>query len=284
MKLTASMMVIVLGIGFLAWKLCFPRGGIPTVVPALEQQWDEQIYGLDEHEVIRFFWPVMKVRRGRSVDPPINFAPPEETHCVFEVGPRETDSIGQSGGPDSVRTAINWCAKLSELDFEVPKDIPGLPAYGDWLIRDRTPTQRLMPALQSALSAIAGRQFIIECSVVDREVIVVSGKWNFREANPDPNFSYTAAPGTLLRHVNRGALDESFQSLEEKIHYKIISEIDGPQSRQVRWTSGGYLGYREIDAVLSTLEAQTSLKFTRTHRRIPIWLLREQSATTQASK
>ncbi|HEV8378202.1 MAG TPA: hypothetical protein VGP99_05085 [Tepidisphaeraceae bacterium] len=287
MKFMVCILAGTLAIGLLAWKVSLPRS-IPVTVPALEQQWDQQVYGLDDNEVIRFFFPALKVRRGRTVDPPIGFAPPEETHCVYEVGPRATDSTGQSGGPDSVRSAINWCARLDELDFEVPEDIPGLPAYGDWLIRGGAPTARMIPALQSLLSAIGGREFVNECALGDREVIVVSGKWNFSEpAGPHRYFSYTAKTRVASqyrgseRDIWSGSLDDSFRFLEERIHIKIINEVDQPYPREVRWFGNGYPYSRDVDAFLSTLQQQTSLTFTRTHREIPIWFLLEKSPTTQ---
>jgi hypothetical protein len=271
-------------IGIAAWKLCCPRQDISMTLPALEQRWDEQVYTLDRDEAVRFVSPSITAGRENRFNQLFNFVTPTDrkfAHAVFDVDSSGISPIGEYVGEDTIRDAILRCAGLSELEFELPEHLPVYSTRGDWFTRDIS-TDRKMQALQSVLSAIAGRELIIEKRRVPREVIVVSGKWNFQEPKDrDECFSYTTAQRMLDRHIHAGNFDESLQSLQKGLKRKVINETDAPAPGQLRWISRNLWNQdrQRIDRCLISLEKQTSLKFIRTEREIPIWFLREEQAS-----
>jgi hypothetical protein len=170
-------------------------------------------------------------------------------------------------------------------DLELPQEIAQLPAEGDWMVRQEAPLERRMKALESILSGITGRKLSIERPLVERDVIIAAGKWDFHPTN-DPNaaFSYI-----FVRDMNRGGmgtLADSFKSLGEVLRRKVLDETDEPRPREVFWTGRGYfpsggLNDSGRNELLASLEKQTSLKFLQTRRAIPVWIVSDQSATTQ---
>ena len=77
-------------------------------------------------------------------------------------------------------------------------------------------------------------------------------------------------------------LDASTYGLGEVLRRKVIDETDEPRPPQVYWTLRG-LSYRHDNewgnAILASVERQTSLKFVQTRRVIPVWIVSEKGRT-----
>ena len=269
MKALISFILAVLLIAFLAWKLCYVR--TPATVAALPKQWHEQMYGLDEGEVMRFVTPpsVRLSGYGGSM-----------LHWVVP---------GQSIAPYYTSDARNsfWCVwlitLLRDLDVEIPRKAAWLPVAGDWVVRPQEPAEKKLRAMVSLMSRVSGRNIVLERELVERDVLLAQGEWSYKPLatttrphevqltlDGSPDSFRTAEFTDFLRHA---------ESLADR---RIIDEISGKRPQEVSWKwKSGIIRVddsAELDRFIANLERQTSLKFVKARRRIWMWLVRERSA------
>jgi hypothetical protein len=160
------------------------------------------------------------------------------------------------------------------------------------MLRNDAPMERRMAALQTILSSVTGRNLAIEPRPKERDVIVVSGKWELHALRSDERFPdgihfYTAASDlTKNAGASRGEFKDMLSWLSRLTQWKVVDETQGPRPDRLQWynhraLSGGRLSEVEQDQLLENLTKQTSLEFVRTKRMIPIWFVREKPAATQ---
>jgi drug/metabolite transporter superfamily protein YnfA len=292
--------VVVLAV--LAWLLCFAQK--PTGPAALGKKWHEQVYSLDEDEVLRLIPPPYSPQRavdfGRGRGPPTALG--EMVYQLQQGGTRVTQ---RSYGGGYLVNAVQWVMFLSRPRVEYVKDLMLVPYAGDWIVRTDAPLERRAEALQSILRQAMGRQISIERRMEDREVIVASGKWELRQ---DPELArlikeralgefpfatthlYTTAlsptPGVRWDDVKTGDLPEFLRVLEQGTMWRFEDEVTEPRPRFVTWRRDPELrrtptGQWNPAELLANVERQTSLKFNKTRRTVPVWFVLEESAPTR---
>jgi len=278
MKWLLTIFAAVLAIGSVAWKLCFLSQNVPTATPSLLNQWEDQVYSLENDELVRFIPPPFSPQRSvRFLVPKAQRSPPQLMCRIINGQIAFTASTSKSG---TVHSAFVLCVYLSRSpNLELPGDLGKLPADGDWIVRDEASLPRRMQAMESILSGITGRRLAVERPSVERDVIVAKGKWALNPSN-DPREARFYTPKRDTRSGAMGTLADSFAILERELGRKIIDETDQPRPREVYWTPRSYSDWAVDDSWLNpallSLEKQSSLKFIQTRRVIPVWIVSEK--------
>ena len=295
MVLAGLLLAFVLGLTLLAWNLLHVQS--PPLPPKLASDWHNQTYGLDDDELERFVPPPYSPRRMQDFGRGWGGSAPKgyTGQLSYHATPGQTKNWGMSSSQGDVLSGIAWCNGLTLADLDIPDELRRLPLDGDWVVRINAPVDERMKALESICRDATRRDLVFEKKLAERDVIVVRGDWNFvpmqvgREKRTPRRsiYFYTdkldekegAGGGT-------GKLKDIFHRLEEIAQRKIIDEVSGYPTGDVEW----YNNYSENDAhksekkmamLLDNLAKQTSLEFVRTRRMIPIWFVRDRSATTQ---
>ena len=286
MKLLLTILAAALVIGIMAWRLSFPADR-PTAIPALPEQWDEAVYSLDSDETIRFVPPPFTPQRSaRFIASAFPGAQRPQMRVMFRVIGGKVAYVAPATGMATVDSAFRWCTHLyRSAQLEFTQELAQLPADGDWVVRDEAPPQRRLKALESILSRVTGRKLAIEQLPVERDVIIVRGKWDFHPGGDLKAMAFYLPEGDS-RRSGWGTLADSFMSLERDLHRRIIDETEEPHPAWVYWSGRGFSnpgGQHESwrNEALAAIEKQTSLKFEQTRRVIPVWIVNDRSANTQ---
>jgi len=125
----------VLVVGILAWKMCHVSS--PAAFPALTTQWHEQVYGLDEDDVVRFIPPpyspqrMQIMARGYYQHP----MPGVMGQLAFYTGPGRGPMypFGLMSTLGDLKEALEWSTIGEERGIE--GDLGNLAVNGDWFIR-----------------------------------------------------------------------------------------------------------------------------------------------------
>jgi hypothetical protein len=273
-------------IAVLAWRLCFPAD-VTMAIPALSAQWDEAVYSLDADETLRFVPPPFTPQRSAQfMASAFLGARRPEMRVMFRVIGDKIAYTAPVTGTGTVDSAFRWCTHLyRSAQLEFSRELGQMPADGDWIVRDEAPPQRRLKALESILSRITGRKLAIERLAVERDVIIVRGKWDFHPGGDLKAMAFYLPEGDS-RRSGWGTLADSFMSLERDLHRRIIDETEEPHPAWVYWSGRGFSnpgGQHESwrNEALAAIEKQTSLKFEQTRRVIPVWIVNDRSANTQ---
>jgi hypothetical protein len=288
------MVMVILSIaGIAVWKISFVTP--PTAPPNLTQRWHEQTYGLEEDEVLRFVPPPFSPRRLQLV-PGRFLSSSNSPGQVFYRSDRGPDNWTDIDATGSVYSAALSTLGLTPLDLDVPPGLRSIKADGDWFIRIPSPLERRAQALQSILSAVTGRDLVIEYRQVTRDAVVASGTFQFR-ALPGYEGAADLPPILLQLYVDEqdiqqervswgeGRWPKFFADLQSMTYTPFIDEVEGPRQTFMVWKK--WAAPRPItaapasDRFLSNLEKQTSLRFTREKRQVWTWVMRQRVVATQ---
>ncbi|HEV8292639.1 MAG TPA: hypothetical protein VGP94_11980, partial [Tepidisphaeraceae bacterium] len=284
MALAALMLASLVGLSLLVWKIGL--GASPTAAPGLSKQWHEQVYSLDPDEVVRFVPPPYSPQRMQDFARGWAGAPPKNElgQLVYHVLPTRTMQWGMSSGRGNLGSALMWSTGLTSADLNLPAKLGQLPADGDWIARINSPVDGRMKALESILSAVTGKELIIEKKPLERDVIVARGTYAFQEdedyaalatnrgiGKPRPGevHLYTVPISPILgAGGGTGNMAEFLKRLEETAHRKFIDEVQEPRPASIQWSnnSSQYLAATsnaKLDNLLTNVQKQTSLQFSK---------------------
>jgi len=205
-----------------------------------------------------------------------------QMRVMFRVIGGKVAYTAPTTGAGTVDSAFRWCTHLyRSAQLEFSQELGRLPADGDWIVRQEAPPERRLKALESILSRITGRKLAIERLAVERDVIIVRGKWDFHPGNDSKAMAFYLPDGDPRRD-GWGTLADSFFSLEKDLQRRIIDETEEPHPARVNWSSRGFSspgGRQESwrNEALANIETQTSLKFVQTRRVISVWIVSEKA-------
>ena len=240
MRAAGTIAIAVIVLVVLAWKLCFVT--TPTAAPALSKQWHEQVYGLDEDEVLRFIPPPYSPARMKAFARGWAGAPPkkETGQLVYHELRTRTQHWGMSSAAGDVKSALEYTSRLAVAQLDIAPEVRKLPADGDWILRigistfdtGDQPVERRMTALQSILSAVTRRNLLIQKRTVEKDVIIASGRWTFqpitggrRTSIPAIHFYTDTLDPQQGAGGGSGDLNAVFHRVEEITHRTLIDEV-----------------------------------------------------------
>lgn len=198
-----------------AWKVSFAAK--PAAVPALTQQWHEQVYSLDEDETVRFIPPPYTPLRKREKQ--LGFAiygkdiyhlslqswTPWQVPKRLWIGAGVPNIPGPPPRPTpvgNVRAAVEFCALGYWPDAVVAEELKNIAVDGDWIVRGETPFDQRMIAMQSILKFVTGRDLVVAYEPLEHEV----DDWSLLLEDHGPLKvikDRVSGPGVILRERKR---------------------------------------------------------------------------------
>jgi hypothetical protein len=187
--------------------------------------------------------------------------------------------------PSSV---IQSVAGVRTYQMEVPAALAALDVGGDYLLREPSTPQQKLDGLAKIFGEVARKQLRFVQKELERDVVVVRGSYQFKPKldAPDPTVInlYSDAFDPPQRNSGGGTvpLPSLMESVSSLLDTPIIVDGDlgspGPVKFKVHQSlyRARAQGPSSLDKVLANLSDQTGLKFERTKRPSPVWVLEEQ--------
>jgi len=175
-----------------------PQNRIQSVIaeqyadPDLEKEFQE-VYSLDKDEIIKLIKPPFVLGRQEYFQKPSS------------IYPRVFDSLDSRGaiqacllwdGEALMETSLSgWvmthkkpkleytlllALHMQQYDFDLPKELNIEMSYGDWIVRADSPRNEQLLCLQEIIYAETNRTIRFEERTIEREVIIVSGRYEFK--------------------------------------------------------------------------------------------------------
>ena len=283
MRAAIAIVAAILAIAIVAWKLCLIVK--PTAIPALPKQWHDQVYGLDDDEVIRLIAPPFPLQRASGFLPAGQFTG-QTMHLVRTDG--QVQPIGWTSKTGTVRSALAHCVNIPQAELRVQPHAGSVVVDGDWIVREQIRDERRMQALALILDSATARKIQVTENAIYAYCVVVQGNWNppGKTGDPPEPLRFDPRAPEAAPEVMRGAPKDFLRFLEQNFRCRFFDETVDPL-QIVSWLNdmpAGLLGSFERRAIFRTLESQTSLQFIETRRPIQIWNVRERPSTTQPTK
>jgi len=191
----------------------------------------------------------------------------------------------------TLEIALKRIIALPEFEYDdIPESLVGIRIPGDWVVRNGAPKEQLLKASEKVLQDFTKRQIQFEKRQVERDVIVVRGKFRFE--------SLTGTYDDNWIHVFSDKLDpdegggggtcslDSFLTqrlAETQLKQHVVNLTESSDDIRVKYGchTSAYLGKialgperdAKLDRLLANLARQTSLTFTKELRKVNIWYI-----------
>jgi hypothetical protein len=184
---------------------------------------------------------------------------------------------------------IQSVAGVRAYQTEVPAALASLDLGGDYLLREPSTPQQKLDDLAKIISEAAKKPLRFVQKQLERDVVAVSGSYQFKPKAdaPDPTAInlYGDAFDPPQRNSGGGTipLASLMESMSSILNTPIVIDGDLGSTESVKFKVHQSLyqartqGPEAMDKVLANLSDQTGLKFQRTKRPTPVWVLEEQS-------
>ena len=181
-------------------------------------------------------------------------------------------SLAPSGSPESL--------------FDCPRGLAKLKITGDWVVRESAPLAERLKSLEPILAADWSRKIHFELGKVERQTVVVSGRYKFH-ALPgafDQGINWTASDTDLASSGGGGSghLADLLGILSSFYDRPFIDETAEKPGAPLSWwqresvyLTDGATNPKKLDAALGLLERQTGLTFKRERRSVDVWHVRD---------
>ena len=272
-------------------------GGPATPPPGWRSRFDA-VYSLADGEVLRWVrTPFIPERQyytqGLHYYSGTKNPPPPLYMSFHWDGMLHQWAIAMSeGGLGSILTEFD----LQGFELSGPKELRELRLGGDWIIRPSASLEQKMDAMEKILERELGRRIRFVHKDVEREVIVVRGRYEKRalEGHAVTEPIHLIAGGTpeqatirdhesLARVLNRVAnrfnrpMILEAQGLDQiSVDYQMWLSYDTWPARKLDPNDPFPIhGEEKLNPVLANLAKQTSLEFSREKRPFTMWLITE---------
>jgi hypothetical protein len=273
----------------------------PATPPAGWRSRFDAVYSLAEGELLRWVrTPFIPERRyyaqelhyyGGTDNPP----PPLYLSFRWDGTLRNWAVAMHECGVGSVLTELG----LRRYEIDGPKELFQLRLGGDWIVRTGTPVEPGLRELEKILARELGRQIRFVRQQVQREVIVVRGRYERRylEGHEGTDRIYLFAgdaPGGPMSAGGRGRIAEILDVLGDRFNLPIVREAQGlaegpffyqaflparsvrkPGSKESVPVPGDE---KKLASALVNLTRQTSLEFSCETRPFDTWFITESAA------
>ena len=193
---------------------------------------------------------------------------------------------GHTGGDRTLSDVLRRSLNLRADEFEGPEALCTLNVPGDWIVRTNADKADLLHALANILRDELKQSIQFEKQSTEREVIIVSGRY---EHHPLPDYPKSAAVHFYVDQLNEpgsggggsGTMGEMLAQLGNLIHERVINEVQVPEGTILVWRNeqpSQFMNLEKdparVDLLLENLSRQTSLQFRKEKRKVDIWTLR----------
>jgi WD40 repeat protein len=239
----------------------------------------------------------------KRVAPPF---PPERSEYIFEsqdwfhgagyvhrfrYGGTLTDEAesGENARME-LRELLRFLVRLKSYEYGGPADLLRREIAGDWIYRGGTSQRDLIAALGTILRNELGLLVKIEPREVEREVILVRGRYQARpllageEGKVLHVFAEAMPPQGGLGGDNSSNLRTLLDRVADRVGRRFLDESQTPGELKIAWHDYLVLTSAELgrdseegrvllDRLLENLSKQTSLEFRREIRKESVWSL-----------
>jgi hypothetical protein len=191
--------------------------------------------------------------------------------------------------PLDLQSVLTFALQLKQYQFEGPDEVLGLEVPGDWVVRENASTEALLGALEGILRDELHQPVRFERREVERDVIVVSGRYQYRPlpGTPDKPWIYLCVEDVPDPHMGgggSGTLAKMWTWLGNRTGRRIVDESQSPADLEVHWedrlarhvsqlTQNTDEGAAKLERILANLCRQTSLEFHHERRPVPVWFV-----------
>ena len=260
----------------------------PTKPAVIEQGSDPElakefhdIYRLDEQELIKFIKPPFVLGRQEYLLTTPRYSSFALQHPGHHYGFRWDNELKMysSFSARRLKWVLRFVLGIPEYDFNLPKELKvDLP--GDWIVRAGLPVAQQLKALEEIIYAETNRAIRFEKRTIEREVIVASGRYEFKPHPSGNYYNYIPLWNGRLQSSERtvDSLALLFGNIEREIKMKIVDETEPAENETIRfrWIKRDPKPAGDkISALLDYLGKTTSLQFKIEHRPSEIWFVTE---------
>jgi hypothetical protein len=283
---------------------------VAATQPATDEAWRgrfESVYRLKPDEVVKLVPPPwiperLEFHRDRISKDNTTGATAlmivQERNGTLRIASSLVGFGGDTGGGYSVSDALGDIVGLSPQEVDLPFALMRTPMRGDWVYRTDVPAEQRLAALMKVIApAAAGQTYELVRRPVERDVIVVSGKFKLQPLPGVPNyeggptihlFVRDGEPASLPSGVGGGTagIRTVLKQLSDITGYPVV--FDSPMAGGVRvnWRQQesvvemadkrvGPADAAEVDALLANVAKQTSLELKRGKRVVEMWAPKE---------
>ena len=247
----------------------------------------DAVYKLRDAEVLRHIAPPYIAERDeyyrRELSRQASLIPTAPDYFVFhqdELGPHNW-AYGFIGSEHKLQDVLRSAIGLNRYEFDGPDELLGLAVNGDWTVREGASAASLLAALEPVLQEATGRNIRFENQTVERDVVVVRGRYEPGEVNAI--HIYAEISDDHGSGGGSGDFQKFLAATGDRLNLRFVGKPGTDPLTQLRWnfhedSSSGRMGDRQTeltDKVLQNLAAQTSLSFERERRPMQVWSVRE---------
>ncbi len=271
--------------------------------PDLAQEF-HKLYFLDKDEIVKLIKPPFVLGRQEYFQKPTSIYPRMfeslESQGALQAyllwdgkALMETSLSGWTNTHRKPRLENTLLLTLHMLhyNFNLPEELNIEIPYGDWIVRAGSPREEQFRCLEEIIYAETNRAIRFEKRIAEREVIVASGRYEFK---PHPSGKYPDyIPVTSEDEITKSAkietadsLPEFLSHLESSLQIKVADETEPMEKTTIRYRqSGGLLGWIKypeerrwkLNILLDNLAKTTSLQFKVESRPAEMWVVTEET-------
>jgi len=252
--------------------------------PDLAKEFHE-MYRLEEGEVLKLIKGPFVLGRQEylhnvSAGFPLGLHGDGQSQVGFRWDGELRAHSGFGGDSPGLRWILRLVLDIQEYDFEIPKGLNVRLPWGDWIVRAGLPVSEQLKALEEIIYAELHRSIHFEKRTVERDVIIASGRYEFKPHlsgdYPDYVPLWNGTLQTSERTVDSLAL--LFGDIEREIKMEIIDETEPIENAAIRfrWVSRDPEPTSDkLSVLLDDLTKTTSLEFKVERRPGEIWVVTE---------
>ena len=192
-------------------------------------------------------------------------------------------------GRAGLRMVISAFLEVPTYEVDLPDSLARTRvARGDWIVRTSATTQKKLQALEEIIRAELRRTIHFEKRTVERDTIVVTGRYAFRPLpGDDPNRLYLFANEDATEKAEADSLPQLWKDLANGMGIAIDDRTAPTTNARIAYTCDGNLlnalysspidTEKDLPALLDNLAKQTGLTFTVKKQPREIWFAVEDS-------
>ncbi|MBN1360180.1 MAG: carboxypeptidase regulatory-like domain-containing protein [Sedimentisphaerales bacterium] len=191
-----------------------------------------------------------------------------------------------------MKHVVNWILQIPDYDISIPEEWQRviLPR-GDYVVRKETTTQERLRALERIIQAEMHRSIRFEKRVVERDTIVVTGRYAFTPwPGKDPTRLVICTDDSVHMHEEEAkSLARLFERMADEIDVAIEDRAERTTTAKIQYLYDYNLlaatrtkpidMEKELPALLNNLARQTGLTFKVEKQPREVWLAVEDSDT-----
>jgi hypothetical protein len=242
----------------------------------------------EEQEAIRRYWQLTSLKEGEILKRIATPFPEYRAVAVRAMGSAQVPDVkytrfrpgdtryggGAHAGPASLPRLAAGLLEIEPADIQGDAELLKAPFDGDWVVREGTPVEQVLPGLAEILRTQCDLPIKLRLDQVEREVFVAQGK--FAAADRPSIDVYGKQIAARRGGGGSGGFNHFLQAVGQHISARIVSEAEVPQGLQLRWRFNSPVRMppqqrtedRDPDGVLRHVAAQTGLTFQKANRKV----------------